>query len=365
MFTNIIDLLRCRVTRMIPVFFVLVLSFVLTSHVSESFVRGPSTLVGNPSWQTSRSWAPIRMAANDYGSFNRRATDVVVDAPSWNSRRITASIVVNSPVDDVWSILTDYNRLAERVPNLIQSYVVADGKSTGNGKTRIFQEGAQKIIGFDFRASLMMDMTIQEGLATAGGEAERRLFFTLAESRMFTTFDGSWQVRPQESGRSNNGGSQGEKTVLTYTVLVRPKGPVPVVALEWRIKEDVPVNLLAVQAAAEQLSVTRVASTARVGRPTASRMTAGTAARSASGVVGAGAVGRDIPILTSQPRSIPAPVSAIAGATPAPIPVIGSADTNPTTSTRHTIRSAALITVALAVGGAACASSLSVSTGRK
>jgi hypothetical protein len=31
------------------------------------------------------------------------------------------------------------------------------------------------------------------------------------------------------------------KTKLTYSVLVRPRGPVPVFALEWRIKEDVPV----------------------------------------------------------------------------------------------------------------------------
>ena len=30
---------------------------------------------------------------------------------------------------------------------------------------------------------------------------------------------------------------------------VRPKGPVPVAALEWRIREDVPTNLRAVKAA--------------------------------------------------------------------------------------------------------------------
>ena len=32
---------------------------------------------------------------------------------------------------------------------------------------------------------------------------------------------------------------------------MRPKGPVPVVALEWRIREDIPVNLIAVKRAAE------------------------------------------------------------------------------------------------------------------
>jgi hypothetical protein len=44
-------------------------------------------------------------------------------------------------------------------------------------------------------------------------------------------------------------GSSSETTV-SYTVKVRPKGPVPVAALEWRIREDVPTNLRAVMKAA-------------------------------------------------------------------------------------------------------------------
>lgn len=36
-------------------------------------------------------------------------------------------------------------------------------------------------------------------------------------------------------------------------VNVKPKGPVPVGALEWRIKEDVPTNLRAVKVASEKL----------------------------------------------------------------------------------------------------------------
>ena len=71
-----------------------------------------------------------------------------------NARRITASIVIDRPVKDVWSILTDYNNLSIHVPNLVKSYLV----SSPTGGIRLFQEGAQKIIGFDFRASLVMDM---------------------------------------------------------------------------------------------------------------------------------------------------------------------------------------------------------------
>merc|ERR1711998_118425 len=45
----------------------------------------------------------------------------------------------------------------------------------------------------------------------------------------------------------------GPRTLLTYSVFIRPKGPVPILALEWRIREDVPINLIAVKTAAENL----------------------------------------------------------------------------------------------------------------
>ena len=110
------------------------------------------------------------MATNDYNSYaSKREIDVVVEAPTFNSRKITASIVVNSPVEDVWEILTEYERLAERVPNLVKSYIVSDTANTNSGygnsregynsnsnniglpmknkiNARIFQEGAQKVL---------------------------------------------------------------------------------------------------------------------------------------------------------------------------------------------------------------------------
>jgi len=44
-----------------------------------------------------------------------------------------------------------------------------------------------------------------------------------------------------------------EKTRVSYVVDVRPRGPVPVIALEWRIREDVPTNLRAVKKASLDL----------------------------------------------------------------------------------------------------------------
>lgn len=40
-------------------------------------------------------------------------------------------------------------------------------------------------------------------------------------------------------------------TKLFYMVHIRPKGPVPVLALEWQISNEVPNNLAALKKAAE------------------------------------------------------------------------------------------------------------------
>ena len=190
-----------------------------------------------------------------------------------NSRKITASIIVNSPIEDVWSIITDYDNLAVHVPNLVKSYVIppagastanpiistsSSSKSVNNKNVRIFQEGAQKIVGFDFKASLTMDMREEE---ESEGRAmkEKKLIFKLAESSMFSEFDGTWSIRYhsrfKEYDAALNDFIYRYKTLLTYSVTVKPKGPVPVIALEWRIKEDVPINLIAMKVASEKVTI--------------------------------------------------------------------------------------------------------------
>ena len=42
-----------------------------------------------------------------------------VQVISWRERRIKAEVVVNADVASVWDALTDYERLADFVPNLV------------------------------------------------------------------------------------------------------------------------------------------------------------------------------------------------------------------------------------------------------
>ena len=162
-----------------------------------------------------------------------------------NSRCITASIVVDTGVAEVWAILTDYDNLATHVPNL----VVSERRPAPGGVIRIYQEGAQSIVGFDFRAALEMDM---EEYIDEARRTTRQIKFTLVDSAMFATFDGEWRVQPYSRQRMRNDPTRySYKSKLTYIVNITPKGLVPIPAIEWRIKEDVPSNLIGVKVAAE------------------------------------------------------------------------------------------------------------------
>lgn len=185
---------------------------------------------------------------------------VNIEAPASNIRRISSQIVIDRPMDDVWGILTDYDRLAEYVPNLTQSRAipVPPAEQARARGVRLFQEGAQTIIGFNFRASLTMDMEeVWEGEDEKLGQ--RRIKFKLVDSAMFNDFSGEWRLQCYSRMRTNctdpetGGYRYTYSTKLFYMVTVKPKGPVPVAALEWRIREDVPINLKAVKRVSEAL----------------------------------------------------------------------------------------------------------------
>jgi hypothetical protein len=253
---------RPRVTMRMPAFSIFCLTLLICSSLSSAFTLPSPSTVNHVSRRSSSStstalnvWWFGGTESNEVNA-NDESCELVairIEKTSANSRRIAGDITVPVPIDDVWSILTDYDRLSIHVPNLIESKIVqrqsAGNGGDGNFRCRLFQRGAQKIIGFDFSASVTMDMT--EQIVTAASTQEengivrqdRRINFKCVDSQFFSEFDGYWKVKEQI-------GPDGLETVCSYVVDVRPKGPVPVAALEWRIREDVPTNLRAVKASA-------------------------------------------------------------------------------------------------------------------
>lgn len=69
---------------------------------------------------------------------------VRIERPASNKRRIFGEIVAPVPIEDVWAILTDYDRLAYHVPNLVESKIMRrqSGGEPGDGsfRCRLFQK---------------------------------------------------------------------------------------------------------------------------------------------------------------------------------------------------------------------------------
>ena len=251
-------------------------AMVMTSHTATGFMQSParnhfatSLLQKQNTIITSRPkpsstptalnvwWFPGSDSGQDDDSCELVA--VRIEKTSANSRRIAGDIIIPRPVDDVWAILTDYENLAIHVPNLVESKRVnplnkrlANPNSVqgdGTYQCRLFQKGAQKIVGFEFGASVTMDMT--EKVLGNDTNEEKKIQFKCVESQFFSEFDGEWKVSwttdPEDPSKL--------ASLVEYTVDVRPRGPVPVQALEWRIREDVPTNLRAVKIAAMDLGL--------------------------------------------------------------------------------------------------------------
>lgn len=177
--------------------------------------------------------APTSLKNHDIGDVPTQKVRVIIEAPARNKRRIAACNLINAPLEIVWDVLSDYGRLSQYIPNL----AVSDLLLHPSGGIRVRQCGAQSILGFEFRASLVMDMTE----LNARSAESRAIQFGLVESRDFSEFSGVWRMEDILG-----------KTALYYEVNIVPRGLVPVRAIEWRISEDVPGNMDAVRMECER-----------------------------------------------------------------------------------------------------------------
>ena len=267
----------------------------ITSRTTSSTTRTSSTTALDVWWYGGNENVESNVMMNT-GEDNADSCELVavrIERTASNSRRILGDITIAAPIQDVWAILTDYNRLSIHVPNLVESNIERSLSPGMNGdgqyQCRLYQKGAQKIIGFEFGASVTMDMkeiitqrrssssssfssssssstttSLPSAMTTlnlskppstnASMEPilreERKITFKCVDSFFFREFDGEWKVQEYYNANSSNNNNNNIETVLSYVVDVRPKGPVPVAALEWRIREDVPTNLRAVKKAA-------------------------------------------------------------------------------------------------------------------
>ncbi|KAG6495229.1 hypothetical protein ZIOFF_043023 [Zingiber officinale] len=178
-----------------------------------------------------------------------------VDVVSWRERRVQAWILVNADVESVWSVLTDYERLADFIPNLIYSERIP---CPHKGRIWLEQRGLQRALYWHIEARVVLDL--QEfpnslhlallnsksisGLPISSCRANgSELHFSMVDGD-FNKFEGKWTVKA---------GPRSSMATLSYEVTVVPRFNFPTIFLERIIRSDLPVNLRAIAWRAERI----------------------------------------------------------------------------------------------------------------
>ncbi|MCS6782460.1 MAG: SRPBCC family protein [Gloeomargarita sp. SKYBB_i_bin120] len=154
---------------------------------------------------------------------------VAIEPLNPGERRICAVITIPQPVEPIWRVLTDYDKLADFLPSVVLSRRVPHPE----GKIRLEQVGAHGFLKFHFRARMVLDIEefYPERIAFNGVEGD------------FVIFRGAWELHPQH-----------QTTQLCYTVHLRPRVGLPVRLIEGQIRRGVALNLLAIRQRVAQLA---------------------------------------------------------------------------------------------------------------
>lgn len=171
---------------------------------------------------------------NRYG----RTVDCRVDVISWRERHITASIVINAYEQSVWDVLTDYERLAEFIPNLVCSKRIP---CPHPDRIWVMQRGMQRALYWHIEAQVVLDLLELPDLVNG-----KELHFAMVDGD-FKQYEGKWSLRP---------GPRPRTTILYYEVNVKPRFNFPAIFVERVIRKDLPLNLRAVAVRAEAKSGT-------------------------------------------------------------------------------------------------------------
>ncbi|WP_193196279.1 SRPBCC family protein [Nostoc sp. MG11] len=151
--------------------------------------------------------------------------EVQVEKIAERQRRISATIQIPQPVEQIWKVLTDYEALADFIPNLAKSRLIEHP----NGGIRVEQIGSGRLLNFNFCARVVLDL--EEYFP-------KEINFRMVEGD-FKGFSGSWCLEPYSFGEYIG-------TNLCYTIQVWPKLTMPVAIIENRLSKDLQLNMLAI-----------------------------------------------------------------------------------------------------------------------
>lgn len=156
--------------------------------------------------------------------------EVKTDRAEGRQREISAHIRLPYSLEQVWQILTDYEHLADFIPNLAKSRRIDHPQ----GGIRLEQVGTQSLLKIKFCARVVLDMVEQ---------FPNELKFQMVEGD-FKSFFGSWQLQPTDCPNEVD---------LRYVLTVLPPRTMPIGLIERRLKHDLALNLTAIRKRADEL----------------------------------------------------------------------------------------------------------------
>lgn len=172
--------------------------------------------------------------ANDLSAALLQAVEVQTERLTERQRQISAQIQIPHSIEQVWQVLTDYETLADFIPNLARSRRLEHP----TGGIRLEQVGTQRLLNFNFSARVILDLE---------ETYPQQIRFQMVEGD-FKDFSGGWYLEPasfvQQTGTS-----------LRYIVRVLPKRTMPIAIIERRLSKDMQVNLVAIRQRVTQLFV--------------------------------------------------------------------------------------------------------------
>ncbi|MDF5708644.1 MAG: SRPBCC family protein [Nostoc sp. S4] len=163
--------------------------------------------------------------------------EVQIQKLAQRHRQISAKVKIPRPVEQIWQVLTDYEALADFIPNLAKSRLI---EHPGGG-IRLEQIGSQRLLNFNFCARVVLDL--EEYFP-------KEINFRMVEGD-FKDFSGSWCLEPYFVGDLIG-------TNLCYTIQVWPKLTMPVSIIENRLSKDLRLNLLAIYQRVEALASKKI-----------------------------------------------------------------------------------------------------------
>ncbi|MCJ2542585.1 SRPBCC family protein [Thermostichus vulcanus] len=169
---------------------------------------------------------PARVLASALRSNSgTESSDIQIEVVDLGERRrqLRGSVPIPVERERIWQVLTDYDHLAEFIPNLVESRVIGHE----NGRKLVRQVGSQKLLFAQFSATVVL--AIEEIFP-------QQVRFQKTQGD-FLLFEGFWDLSPCPA----------DQTLLTYHLEVKPPRRMPIGMVERRIRQDLAVNLQAIR----------------------------------------------------------------------------------------------------------------------